>query len=264
MRFIVIGAHPDDCEYRFAGTAAKLTAQGHAVKFVSVSNGDGGHQDQGGATLTQRRRSEAMEAGRRLGIAEYEILDNHDGELLPTLENRNAIIRLIREWQAEVILTHRPNDYHPDHRYTSLLVQDSAYMVAVPNVCPSTPPLKWNPVYMYLEDEFQKPLPFSPDVVVDITDTWSRKVESLDAHVSQFYEWLPWVDGLLDQVPKTPEARREWLSEWLRKLLRNDHQAAIDRRYGPGKAGAVIVEAFEVCEYGRRPSPDELERMFPR
>ena len=105
---------------------------------------------------------------------------------------------------------------------------------------------------------------FSPDVVVDITDNWSRKVESLDAHVSQFYEWLPWVDGLLDQVPETPETRREWLSAWLGKLLRNDHRAAIERRYGPESAGSTIVEAFEVCEYGRRPSPDELERMFPR
>jgi len=266
VRFIVIGAHPDDCEYRFGGTAAKLAAQGHAVKFVSVSNGDGGHHIQGGATLTQRRRAEAMEAGRRLGVAAYEILDNHDGELLPSLENRNIIIRLIREWEADVVLTHRPNDYHPDHRYTSLLVQDTAYMVAVPNVCPSTAPLQRNPIYLYLEDEFKKPLPFAADVVVAIDDVWDKKVDSMDAHESQFYEWLPWVDGKPDEVPESREARRQWLSGWLRKqLLQNDWRSALERRYGPEKARSILcVEAFELCEYGRQPQAEELEGIFPR
>jgi LmbE family N-acetylglucosaminyl deacetylase len=264
MRFIVIGAHPDDCEYRFAGTAIKLVKDGHAIKFVSMSNGDGGHHLQGGATLTKRREAEAQEAGRRLGVAAYDVLDNHDGELLPTLENRQEVIRQIREWQADVVLSHRPNDYHPDHRYTGSLVQDSAYMVTVPNICPSTPALRRNPVYFYLEDEFRKPVPFSPDVVVDIDDTWEKKVDSLDAHVSQFYEWLPWLDGKLDEVPDNPAGRKKWLDQWLQQLLKNDFRTALERRYGAKKArNSRPLEAFELCEYGRQPSAEDLNRMFP-
>jgi len=131
LRIIAIGAHPDDCESRVGGAAAKWAALGHQVKFVSVTNGDAGHQSQGGGALAMRRRAEAREAGRRLGIAESVTLDNHDGELLPTLEARHQIIRQIRQWNADLVLAPRPNDYHPDHRYTGILVQDAAYMVVL-------------------------------------------------------------------------------------------------------------------------------------
>lgn len=265
MRFIVIGAHPDDCEYRVAGTAVKLTEMGHVVKFVSATNGDGGHHEQGGATLANRRRAEFTEATRRLGIAACETLDNHDGELTPSVENRQRVIQLIREWQADVVITHRPNDYHPDHRYIGTLVQDSAYMVTVPNICAGTPPLHHNPVYLYMEDEFRKPIPFSPDVVVDIGATWEKKVASLDAHVSQFYEWLPWLEGKLNEVPKDPAGRLKWLEEWLRRLLRNDFLKELERRYGAERAAKIMyAEGFELCEYGRQPSTEELDAMFPR
>ena len=122
------------------GTAILLAKAGHAVKFVSVTNGDAGHQDQGGGALAKRRAAEAKEAGKRFGV-EYDVLDNHDGELEPTLQVRLQVIRKIREWNADVVIAPRPNDYHPDHRYTGILVQDAAYMVAVPNVAPDTPPL---------------------------------------------------------------------------------------------------------------------------
>src|ERR1700738_1410912 len=151
IRVIAFGAHPDDCDIRAAGTAALFARMGHAVKFVSVTNGDAGHQSMGGVPLAQRRLAEAMESARRLGI-EYEVLDNHDGELLPTLEVRQQVIRRIRQWQADIVRAPRPNDYHPDHRYTGVLVQDAAYMVVVPNVAPDTPPLRRNPVFLYYED----------------------------------------------------------------------------------------------------------------
>ncbi|HVX67104.1 MAG TPA: PIG-L family deacetylase, partial [Bryobacteraceae bacterium] len=164
LRIIAFGAHPDDCDERFAGTAARLAARGHAVKFVAVTNGDAGHQTEGGGALAKRRRAEAAESGRRLGIAEYITLDNHDGQLLPTLEVREQIIRLIRQWKADIVLAPRSNDYHPDHRYTGVLVQDAAYMVTVPNIAPDTPPLRRNPTFFYFEDGFQKPQPFRPDL----------------------------------------------------------------------------------------------------
>src|ERR1700704_4844340 len=201
IRVIAFGAHPDDCDIRAAGTAALFARMGHAVKFVSVTNGDAGHQSMGGAILAKRRLAEAKESARRLGI-EYEVLNNHDGELLPTLDVRKEIIRQIRRWNADIVLAPRPNDYHPDHRYTGVLVQDAAYMVVVPDVTPDTPPLRKNPVFLYYEDNFQRPNPFRPDVSISIDEVFDKKISALDAHVSQVYEWLPWVDGMFDQVPK--------------------------------------------------------------
>ena len=175
LRVIVFGAHPDDCDMDAGGTAALWAAKGHQVKCVSVTNGDAGHQSEGGGALARRRRAEAQEAGRRLGIAEYEVLDNHDGELEPTLAVRQEVIRRIRRWNADVVIAPRPNDYHPDHRYTGVLVQDTAYMVMVPNVCPDTPPLRKNPVFLYSQDHFQRPNPFRPDVAVAIDSVIERR-----------------------------------------------------------------------------------------
>jgi LmbE family N-acetylglucosaminyl deacetylase len=264
LRIIAFGAHPDDCDQRAGGTAAKWAALGHQVKFVSLTNGDAGHQTEGGGALAKRRRLEAQEAGRRFGIAEYETLDNHDGELLPTMDVRNQVIRRIRQWNADIVLAPRPNDYHPDHRYTGVVVQDAAYMVVVPNVTPDTPPLRKNPVFLYFEDGFKRPNPFRPDVVVAIDDVLDVKVRALDAHTSQMYEWLPWVAGVLDQVPKDSAARVEWLRKTeTSQPLAEPVREAVRKRYGAKADSVKNVEAFEVCEYGRQPKEDELRRLFP-
>jgi LmbE family N-acetylglucosaminyl deacetylase len=184
--------------------------------------------------------------------------------LIPSLEARHEVLRQIRAWRADIVITHRPWDYHPDHRYTSQIVQDAAYLVVVPNVCPEVERLPRNPVFLYLEDSFQLPVPFTPDVAVDIDDVWDLKVASLDAHASQFYEWLPWVDGALDEVPLEPAARLEWLSRRRSVLPSAPVRAALERRYGADKGREIRhVEAFQICEYGRRPSSDELDEMFP-
>jgi LmbE family N-acetylglucosaminyl deacetylase len=264
LRIICVGAHPDDCELEFGGTAAKWAALGRQVKFLAVTNGAAGHYALSGEPLAEIRRNEASEAARRLGIAETEILANPDGELLPTLAARQEILRQVRAWRADIVITHRPWDYHPDHRYTSQLVQDSAYLVLVPSVCPETPPLDRNPLFLYLEDRFQTPVPFAPDVAVDIDDVWDQKIDALDAYASQFYEWLPWVDGELESVPADPDARREWLSVERGRELSVCARAALARRYGPAHAREVRhAETFQVCEYGRRPSPGELDLLFP-
>jgi LmbE family N-acetylglucosaminyl deacetylase len=96
LRITVFGAHPDDCDLGVGGTGALWAQAGHEVQFVSVTNGDAGHHTMAGAALARRRRAEAEAAGEVLGI-QYRVLDNHDGELLPSLENRREIIRLIRE-----------------------------------------------------------------------------------------------------------------------------------------------------------------------
>ncbi|MDI6449637.1 PIG-L deacetylase family protein [Anaerobaca lacustris] len=270
LRIIVFGAHPDDCELKAGGTAALWAAQGHHVKFVSTTNGDIGHAETAGGPLARRRIAEVQAAAKVLGI-ETEVLDIHDGELMPTLENRRTFVRLIREWKADIVIGHRPNDYHPDHRYTGILMQDAAFMVTVAFFCPDVPQLAKNPVFLYLSDNFQKPNPFEPAVVVGIDSVYDKKADAIWTLQSQI-ESL-WATGNFETivpVPADPVAREQ------RRLQVRERIAARDRRvadkyrdkliecYGPEKGARIVhAEAFELCEYGRQPSPEELKALFP-
>lgn len=263
INVVIIGAHPDDSDIRAGGTAIKYANAGHNVLFVSLTNGDAGHHEKGGGALARIRRAEAEEAGKRFGV-EYIVLDNHDGELMPTLENRLKVIRIIRNWKADVVIGPRPNDYHPDHRNAAILVQDAAYMVIVPNVASDVEPLEKNPFFLYAEDRFQKPYPFQPDIAVDISDVFDQKIYGIAAHESQMFEWLPWTGGRLDEVPETEEARLEWLAEWRKPSITEQTEKSLEKWYGPDKAANVkVAEAFEICEYGRRPSDEEIKKLFP-
>jgi LmbE family N-acetylglucosaminyl deacetylase len=265
LRVMIIGAHPDDAE-KAGGTAAKYASLGYEVLLVSMTNGDAGHYKMGGGILAKRRKEEARRAGDVIG-AEYLVLDNHDGELMPTLENRRQVIGLIRKFHPDLIITHRPNDYHPDHRYTGILIQDAAYMVTVPNILAGTPHLEKNPVIMYMSDRFTKPLSFEPDVVVGIDDVIERKMDMYHCHESQMYEWLPYNRGNLDEVPKNDSERRAWLGE---RLKRNDEMIADKYRnklielYGKEKGSQIrYAEAFENSEYGSSLSEMNLKILFP-
>ncbi len=267
VRVIAFGAHPDDCEYVAAGVAAKWAAKGHLVKFVSCTNGDIGHFAIAGGPLARRRAAEVKKCAEILGITSH-VLDNHDGELQPTLENRRAVVRLIREWKADLVIGHRPNDYHPDHRYTGILVQDAGYMVTVPFLCPDTPHLADNPVFLYAEDKFQKPSPFQADIAVAIDDAVEKKLACFDAMDSQFYEGG--CNATADTVPKDPAgqaARRKKVGDELRAWFagRADRfRAELGRRYGPKEAAGIrYAEGFEICEYGRQPDEAEIRRLFP-
>jgi LmbE family N-acetylglucosaminyl deacetylase len=266
LRILVLGAHPDDADYKAGGTAARWRQLGHEVKFISVTNGGAGHQTLRGEALVARRRAEAQAAGAVIG-ASYDVLDFPDGGLLPTLEARHQLIRLIRGFKSDLILTHRPNDYHPDHRYTSILVQDAAYMVTVPAVCPDTPHLERDPVILYLSDDFKKPIPFSADIVVDIGPQMDVLVDMLHCHVSQFYEWLPYNGGYADQVPDGDAVRREWLKEWMQRRLRplaDRHRDRVVQSYGVVQGHQIeYIEAFEVSEYGSPLDDAARARLFP-
>lgn len=266
LRLLILGAHPDDPDFSAGGLAALYAAHGHIVKMVSLTNGDAGHYAEGGAPLAWRRRAEAAASGEALG-AEYITLDTHDGELLPTLEARRELIALIRQFSPDLLLGPRPCDYHPDHRYTAQLIQDAAYMLTVPNAVSRAPHLRRMPVMAYVWDHFQKPNPFSPDVVVGIDEVVERKVDALHCHTSQVYEWLPYNREEEALLPEEPAARRAWLREWLEPRLR--HQANLYReqliaRYGDAAGCAIkYAEAFEICEYGAQPTEANLKRLFP-
>jgi LmbE family N-acetylglucosaminyl deacetylase len=268
LRIIVFGAHPDDPEVDAGGVAAKWSAVGHKVKLVALTNGDIGHWGTAGGPLAKRRTAESHAAGAILGI-ESQVLDNHDGELMVTLENRRTIARLIREWNADVVISHRPNDYHPDHRYTGVLVMDAAYMVTVPFFTPDTPPLTKNPVFLFSEDHFAKPNPFTGDVVVAIDDVVDKKMAVVDAMESQFYEGgcCDKPEGGLPQDPAGREARRKEVREFFRKQFAataERFRAKLVERYGAERGAQFrYAEAFEICEYGRRPSEQEIRSLFP-
>lgn len=266
MRILAFGAHPDDCDVKVGGTAALWTRLGHTVQFVSVTNGDAGHHEIGGVELARRRKAEAEAAGRVLGIT-YQVLDIHDGELEPTLANRRRVIEIIRAFQPDLILSPRPNDYHPDHRYTATLVQDAAYMVTVPNIAAHTLHLRDNPAICYVSDHFQKPYPFTPDVVVDISEVMPLKLDMLHCHTSQMYEWLPYNARREQDVPVGDAERRQWLESrraGAGEEIANRFRQKLIEQYGPERGNAVrYAEAFEACEYGARLTPERLRTLFP-
>lgn len=263
INVVVIGAHPDDADISTGGTAIKFANMGHNVLFVSLTNGDAGHYKMGGGHLAKIRRAEAEEAGKRLGVT-YKVLDNHDGELMPTLDVRLQVIRIIREWNADVVIGPRPNDYHPDHRNTAIVLQDAAFMVVVPNIASDTPALKKNPVFLYTQDRFQKPYPFIPDIAIDISDVYEQKIYGMSAHKSQFFEWLPWLSGKLDNIPKDEAEKQKWLQDTGKRFITDDMRQSLINWYGMNRAMKVTdAESFEICEYGKQPTQEEIKELFP-
>jgi LmbE family N-acetylglucosaminyl deacetylase len=266
LRILIIGAHPDDGDIKAGGTAARWCDSGHVVHFVSLTDGRAGHHEMPGPGLAGRRRSEAQAAAAVIG-ATYEILDHPDGELDDRLEYRREVIGLIRSFRPDLILTHRSTDYHPDHRFAGLLVQDASYLLTVPAICPEVPHLAACPVILHFSDGFTRPCRFEPHVVVDIDDVFDRMVAMLHCHESQFYEWLPYNAGYPEQVPREDDARRAWLAGRMRERLAplaDRYRDLIVRTYGTEHGGRVrLIEAFEVSEYGAPLDAAARARLFP-
>lgn len=267
LRVIVFGAHPDDAEIRAGGVGALWAELGHHVQLVSVTNGDIGHFAMSGGALAQRRTAEVQKASEILGTTST-VLDIHDGELEPTMENRRTLTRLIRRWGADIVIGHRPNDYHPDHRYVGVLMQDSAYMVGVPYFCPDVPALAKNPLFLYSYDNFQRPNPFRADIVVSIDRVIDKKVEALVTMESQFVEGgaMGKPNPALDD-PAQREKKRDQVREAFRRRfasIADQYRDKLIEVYGEDAGKQVrYAEAFEICEYGRRPNAAELRQLFP-
>lgn len=266
MNILLIGAHPDDSEVVAGGCMALWRDAGYTVTIVSMTNGDKGHQTEFGEALAVRRKEESKRSA-DIVSARSIVFDIPDGELEPTLAVRKQVVRLIRECQADLVITHRPNDYHPDHRYTAQVVQDAAYMVTVPQFEPAVPALRENPVFMYFMDQFQRPYPFQADVMVDVDAVMDTKWRLFDAMDSQFYEWLPWHMKTIDSLPHTPEERLIWLEgQWGPMLsgITEQLRPALEQWYSAEQAKTVkYAECFEVSEYGHRPTRDDLLKLFP-
>lgn len=263
LNVIVIGAHPDDPD-KVAGTAYKWAQLGYNVMMVSLTNGDAGHQSLPPEQLAKVRREEARRAGEVIGV-KYITLDNHDGQLMPTYENRLQVIRLIREHKADIVIFPRPYDYHPDHRYTGTLVLDAAYMVTVPRILPEVPFLERNPMFLFMSDGFIHPEPFKPDVCVPIDDVIEKKIDMYHQHTSQMYEWLPFNRGELEKVPKTDAERRAWLGK-TRVIGSNaePYRAKLIEMFGKEKGSQIkYCEAFQDSGYGTALTKENMNYYFP-
>ena len=265
LRLLVLGAHPDDAEFSAGGLAAHYRALGHAVKLVSVTNGEAGHHKTFGPKLVERRKLEAAAAAGVIG-AEHHVGDERDGRLWNTEALRESLIRMIRTFKPDLVLSHRPQDYHPDHRALGQAVIDAAYLLTVPAICPDVPHLTKMPVFGSLFDRFTRPCPFEPTVVVDIAPVWEKKIAMLQAHESQFFEWLPYNMGL-PAVPFNKEQRNKFLDKWMRDRAANCRSAiepSIKRIYGRDMADKIrLVEPFEISQYAQEPDKDGLHRLFP-
>jgi N-acetylglucosamine malate deacetylase 1 len=266
VRLLYLVAHPDDAEYHGGGLAAMHTKRGNVVKFVSLTNGDAGHHREVGASLAERRRKEAQAAAATIGAA-AEVWPHHDGCLEPTLELRWQVIREIRTFKPDLVLTHRTNDYHPDHRAVGMVVRDACYLVTVPALVSEAAALARDPVVALLPDRFTKPVPLAGDVVVDVGRYVDRIVDMLACHRSQMFEWLPFNQGLTHELPNDEHGLRNWLSNWYLDRLRpqaNRYRSELVARYGPARGRQVeFAEAYEISEYAA-PLDDNLkERLFP-
>jgi LmbE family N-acetylglucosaminyl deacetylase len=236
------------------------------VKVVSVTNGAAGHHQQSAEELTAVRRREAAEAVRLLPGAEYTIWEFPDGQLQATLAVRERIIQEVRTFQPDLVLTHRPCDYHPDHRAVGMAVQDATYLITVPLIMPRVPALRRDPAIAYMVDFFKRPYPFQADVTLDVAAEFENVVDLLDCHVSQVYEWLPYSMGLLDQVPADRDARKQRLRDWFAQRSRQiaDHfRASLVRDFGEVRGAAVeFAEVYEMSEYARQLDPAACRELF--
>jgi LmbE family N-acetylglucosaminyl deacetylase len=264
-KLMVIGAHADDCE-KVGGIALKFKKAGGGVKYLCATNGCSGHHQVMGGALVHKRMDEAKKVATLTGI-EYDFLDIDDGFLTAGLHERSLVLKAIREYAPTAIITHRPNDYHPDHRNTSQLVQDCSYLVQVPNVCPMTPVLHYMPAIFYMPDNFKKPFPFTADLVFDISDEFDMKMRMYHQYDSQMYEWLPFVGGAdMSAIPQDDEGRFNWLKETRFNMSKHwavEWRDKLVEKYGEKAQEIKYAEALECCEYGGRLSGERLREVFP-
>jgi LmbE family N-acetylglucosaminyl deacetylase len=270
LRILVFGAHPDDCEHKVGGTAALWASRGHHVKFVSLTNGDAGHWHMAGGPLARRRLFEAQKAAEILGVDATEVLDIHDGELMPSLENRKTLVRLIRQWRPDVVLSHRPYDWsHPDHHHTGELVRDAQSSAGPKNFCPLTARSSRSlRAIIWYYDRYQHPCPFKPDIVVAIDDVADQKADALLSMETQLIE--RGTGGNARFIPKDAEekvSRRTERGQWLKQQwaeIADRYRDKLIELYGEQKGNQVrYAEAFQLSELRRSLTPEQFHRVFP-
>jgi LmbE family N-acetylglucosaminyl deacetylase len=266
-RVIIIKAHPDEAEEYAGGTAALLAEAGHEVRFLSLTNGDVGHWKMTKEDLAKRRAGEADEAAKRLGVS-YEILHHHDGELESNVALRKEVVRAIREWQADLVISFKPmvGGGHPDNMAAARAVQEGAGLASAPLFLPEVPALQSRPLFLYMRDYYSKSFPHEPDIVIPIDRSIDKKLASFDAHASQFYEFAPYQRGILEEVPSDKNGRIAFLHKYWGEFsaISEEMRVWLIDWFGQDTAIAFrFAEEFELAPFSREPSAEELLILFP-
>ena len=266
-RILVLGAHPDDAEYHAGGLLARYRKEMDAtIRIISLTDGAAGHHVRSPDELRELRQEESTNAGKVIG-AEYLNWDLPDAQLEPTLENRMRVIGEIRSFRPDLVLTHRLCDYHPDHRAAAQLVQDASYLVTVPNVLPTVPPLFDDPVILYMTDLFTRPTPLRPDLILSVDEQLKEIIGMLACHRTQVFEWLPYEGGVMDDVPEDEAGKLDWLKAWFHDQVagRSDFfRDALVAAYGEERGRTIrFCEAYEVSEYGSPMNGKKRRTLWP-
>jgi len=212
MRVLAIGAHSDDMDFYCGGTLALYVAGGHAVGICSMADGRGGGKADSPEQLAEMRHREFLASASVIG-AEAFWPGIHDGMVTDDLDTRNTVVEVIRSFRPDVIITHPPNDYHPDHIATSHLVMDASFTARV-----GTPPV------LFVETESGHD--FLPEEYVDVGEVWNQKMRMMDAHHSQYDHYVN---------PQTGQ-HENWLVD----------RAAVMGRFRGMQCGAHYAEAYRV------------------
>jgi LmbE family N-acetylglucosaminyl deacetylase len=184
MNILAVGAHPDDIEILCAGTLARYAQQGHAIYMAVFTMGDMGDLAIEPAQLAAIRRKEA-EASAALLKAQLLWGGVTDELVFPNEAQRRLMIDLLRQADPDVIITHSPNDYHPDHRYVSQLVFDSYFQKGLPHLPGQTQPAcRFGQAVVYYMDNLGG-IEFLPTEYVDISSVIDTKCRMLQSHQSQ-------------------------------------------------------------------------------
>ncbi len=185
MNILCVAAHPDDTELLCAGTLIRYAQTGHQVTIAVFTNGNMGDAVVKPEELGAMREKEAREAAALIGakLIWAGVTDEH---VFPNQEQRHIMIDVLREADPDVIITHAPNDYHPDHRYVSQLVFDSYFQKGLPFIPKqSLKACRFGKAQLYYMDNICG-INFTPTEYVDITDVFEIKKQMLLCHKSQF------------------------------------------------------------------------------
>lgn len=186
MNVLAIGAHPDDIETYAAGTLAKYAKLGHKVFMATATNGNVGSATLSMEEIARVRKQEARNSAAIIG-AEYICLDYDDEMFFEDKQARLKFINLVRYCKADLILTHYPKDYNPDHELTSKIVNDIAVMIPIEKIRTEAQPYDKIPVIAYFEPANGHG--FVPTEYVDISDVMDIKISMCRAHKSQI-QWM--------------------------------------------------------------------------
>ncbi|MBD0277815.1 MAG: bacillithiol biosynthesis deacetylase BshB1 [Flavisolibacter sp.] len=179
---LAIGVHPDDVELGCSGTLIKEIKRGKKVGVIDLTEGELGTR----GTVSDRYE-EATEAAKIMGVTVRENLKMRDGFFKNDEEHQLQLIRVLRKYQPEIVFGNVLDDRHPDHGRAGKLIYDACFLSGLSKIetfVDEIPQNKWRPKYLFqfVQDRF-----YEPHILIDISDVWEQRVNSIKAYKSQFF-----------------------------------------------------------------------------